>query len=298
MRRIKKAAALLIVMITALSLVSCGKEKSPLEKLAGYYEADIRELLEEEYPDLESKELDMYEASLASQGYVIRLNVDKEGNGSISEERGGDELSSRSVSFDPDSGTAVLDGQKIAYTYASRTIELDGVSYVRTSKRSEAVWPFGASVSVGGCDEVGYFWVPDDWYDTTDWLDEDLVVSYESPDEDYSIMVFTYTKEERETMDQEVFESPASLLEALTSNARSKRASSITTDDTFSTEVNGNEGARNDMFYNDDTGETIIVSIDENETFIVMVLNTETKEATSHMDEFAEYVAGHYSAEF
>ena len=291
MHMIKKILTVILSIALAVSLVSCGKERSPLEKLAGYYEADLRKLLGEDVDD--DYVLDMSVAALESQGYMISLKIDKEGNGTITE-KDGDNEKSVTVTFDPDTNTAELNGQKMNYASSGRTIELDGISYVKTSKPSEQAWPYGAGVSLGGDVGIGYFWVPDDWYDTTDWTSDELVVTYEDYDGTYDITAFSYTKEEWEVMDEAVFESPESLLDALTSTARGKYASSITTDDTFETDLNGMYAVRNDMFYKDGSGTTTVVSQNGEETYIVLVLGTYTEEATSHMEDFVAYVTGHY----
>lgn len=292
---IKKVLLIILSLTMMLSLVSCGKERTPLEKLAGYYEADLRKFVESKVDG--DYLIDANVATLESQGYVLSLKIDKEGNGTVTEKDGGTETN-WTVTFDPDTNTAVLDGEKMSYTSSSRTIELDGVSYVRTSKASEPAWPFGAGVSLGGEDGVGYFWIPDDWNDTTDWTSDELVISYESPDSNYDITVFTYTKEEWEVMDETVFESSESLLDALTSTARGKYASSISADDTFEAELNDMYAVRNDMFYKDGSGTTTVVAQDNNETYIVLVFGANSEEATSHMDEYVGYVCGHYREEY
>ena len=292
---IKKILTVVLSMVLAFSLVSCGKERTPLEKLSGYYEADLRKLVEEEQDD--DYLIDANVASLQSRGYALSLKIDKEGNGTITEKDMGSETTT-SVTFDPDTNTAVLDGEKMSYTSSSRTIELDGVSYVRTSKASEPAWPFGAGVSLGGEDGVGYFWIPEDWNDTTDWTSDELVISYEAPDGDYDITAFTYTKEEWEVMDEAVFESSESLLDALTSTARGKYASSISTDDTFEAELNDMYAVRNDMFYKDGSGTTTLVAQNDDETYIVLIFGTYSEDATSHMDEFVGYACGHYREEY
>ncbi len=294
MNRIKKTAAFLAVLLLSVSLVSCGKERSPLEQLAGYYEADLDEVIESLYPDLSEDEADAVKAGLLSKGYLVGIKIDKEGNGTWTVESDGAVQSSENMVFDPDTGTVTVNGEKLSYTYASRTIEYDGLSYVRTSSKTEPVWPFGAAVSLGGDFLVGYFWVPEDWADATDLTSEDYIVTYQSPDGKYSISVYNYLSDEWQGYDTDAFESPESLVEALTSSVRSKYASSIDTDDTFNTDVEGDQAVRNDMFFNDGDGITYVVSIDDEETYRVFCFETFGEEATGYMDEFVEYVLGHY----
>lgn len=299
MLKIRRALALLLAAALSFALVSCGKEKTPLEKLAGYYEADIAKVIEDQYPEDSSDDKDALEASLRSRGYVNGIKIDKEGNGTRTVEIDGNEQSSEKLVFDPDSGTVTVNGEKLNYTFSSRTIEIDGVSYVRTSGKSEAVWPFGAGVSYGGDEIVGSFWVPDDWYDETEEADvSEYVVTYVSPDEEYAVSAFNYTKEEWEEMDPAVFESPASLVDALTSNNRSKYASSLKADDTFEADVEGDEAVRNDMIFSEGDGITTVVSFDTEGTFRVFIFDTYSEEATKHMDEFVDYVLGHYHKEY
>ena len=293
---IKRTAAVLLMIIFALSLTGCGKDRSELEMLAGYYEADLEKAVPVLYSTLSSEECDMKVADMRSSGYIYSLTLDKKGKGTVNLTIGGEEMLSEEISFDPDKGTAQYGGNDFPYEYKSGTIEMDGLTFNRMSKPSEAAWPFGGFVQVEGEECVGYFWVPDDWSDATDRTAEDLVIEFASPDEDYDLTVFSYQKEEWQYLDGEVFGSPLALLDALLSDTREKYADSLEADDTFETEVDGCEAVRNDMTFSDGTGYTSVVYRDAEDTYHVIMFETFSKDATSHMDDFVQYVVGHFKA--
>lgn len=294
MTMIKKAAAILLAAVIALSLAGCGKELSPLEKLAGYYEVDLEKAIPVLYADLNKEEQDIELTDMRSSGYVYSITIDKEGKGKLSLVIEGVEQFSQDIIFDPDKETADYGGNTLPYTYKNRTIELDGLSFVKTTTKSAARWPFGAFVEIEGADGIGYFWVPDDWTDETVWSADDLSIEFSSPDQDYYLTVYSYPVEEWKNYDPEIFESSLSLLDALLSNTREKYASSIDTDDTFETEVDGCAAVRNDMTFTDSTGYSSVIYRDKTDTYHVILFETFSEEATSHMDDFAQYVLGHF----
>ncbi len=296
MRKIKTAAAALLLIVIAVSMTACGKQLSPLEKLAGYYEADLESFIKDAYPDLTGEDVEMMVAGFRSSGFLYSLTLDKEGKGNLVQEDYGSVIKSEEISFDPDKGIAFHNGNEYPYTFENRTIFVDGIHFVRASKKSERVWPYGAAVSTGGDEYVGTFWVPDDWTDNTDYTLSDLerTYTYTSPDENYYLNVYAYHKEEWEALDSESFESPEALVNDVLARIRSDYSGQIESDDMFETEVAGCYAVRDDMVFSDESIYTAVVFKDDADSYHILIFESLYRQEDAHIDEYVDYVTGHY----
>ena len=272
------------------------EEPAPYTDYSGYYELVALSNADGEDGGLSEEDIQ----AMKEYGYIISLEIT--GNSKAVLDAAGDKTY---LDFDPETMTLSINDETITVQEEGNMlvlIEGDSSMSFAPAEKSEA--PAVSTVDDTwkenkkrvGYEGIGYFDIPESWNDLSETDDPDLItLTYESQDQQYQIMAYTYTKEQWSEYGSDL-NNPNMWLYALTEYTAQEYADILISKD-YQEDITvlGYNGARGDLIFSDDSTLTNIFFIDENETIHVLTFETFTPSSNALLDTFIDSVLSSYS---
>ena len=210
------------------------------------------------------------------------------------------------LTYDVDAMKFYIDKEELDFTYEEGVLTLtqndDSLTFVLADKPAStptpaAAWPedTGAAKRAGMAD-IGFFNLPENWVDESETDDPNAItLHYWSADGTYSVMAYSYRKDEWEPFGSQFGEVSTWIDQTAGATASDYADILVTSIYDIPVFIAGYEGSRADLTFNDDSALTNIIFKDDAETIHILTFETFTADTSAHMNDFINYVVDSFS---